>query len=109
MGEVTAVPLMVLIMALWAFLKNAPKRGTVKDHRVFNALVVGLGAGLWGIWYYRITHWLTKLGNEKYKYLFGLGGGATLMLLYLLIFFLVRNFWIFKEPNSQYRPSGRWR
>jgi hypothetical protein len=105
MGEITAVPVLALIMAVWAFLKFLPVRGTPHSQRVFNALVLGLGCVLWVGWFYTITDSLTRMGLLKYKYLFGIGGGASGFLVYLGIFFLVRNFWIFADNKP--RP-GKW-
>jgi hypothetical protein len=104
MGAIIAVPLVVCLAAIAAFLKFTPQYGNKKQINVFNAMVLGLGLFLWLGWYFSVNQYLAQIGvADKYGALFGIGAGAAFMSVYTGGFFCVRNFFVFRPKD--YRPG----
>lgn len=104
MGEITTVPLLGFILVLWAYLKFEPAHNDQKGIRVFNIMTIGLCAVLWLGWFFSWDAKLERMGLSEYRYLIGLGGGGAGAMGYLILFFLIRNFWIFADT----RRPGRF-
>lgn len=101
MGEVTTVPLLGVIIALWLFIKFSPEHQNMRGVHTFNWMVVGLGALIWVIGYFTFQDVLERSGGGviKYRYLLGLGGGGCIMIVYLGICYLLRNYWLFADKR----------
>jgi hypothetical protein len=103
MGAVIAVPLLMFASMLWAFFKFPPLHDNKKQVRVFNAMALGLYAALGALWYLKMTIMLEAAGLTKYNGLLGLGAPAGFGVVWFGAFFLMRNFWIFRDKS--YRPG----
>ena len=98
-GEVVAVPLILALGVLWAFLKFQPQHPNEGAVRVFNAMALVLGGIGLIIWVISWQNYLVALGREKYINFFCVGGGALGVALWLGIMLLLRNFFVFKDRS----------
>lgn len=92
-------PLLLAGTMLWAFLRFQPAAGTASQRKIFDTIILGAGAILAFLWYMNMSVYLQELGLPKYIPLLGIGGAAGAVFVYLALFFLLRNFYVFKGRN----------
>lgn len=100
-GGMIAVPVLFFALSMWAFFEYSPQHENQRSLKIFNRAVAGLCFVLLAIWYFSATAWMERLALDKYKALFGLGLGGVFGVVYLGVFFLIRNFWIFADQHKR--------
>jgi hypothetical protein len=103
MGTLIALLGLVGGMVLWAFFTFPPAYANKRAVNIFNWASVALCSMLCLIWVLNVNMMFTSPAIEKYRTFFLWGGGLCIESVFLLIFFLLRNFWIFKPKH----PGGR--
>ncbi len=103
MGALVAVLAFVACTALWVFFNFLPPHARARSVTVFNRAVLAvcmLGAG---VVYLRVRVMFTTPMVQEYKEPVSLAAGLGFAALFLLVFFLLRNFWIFRPTR---RPGS---
>lgn len=106
MSEVVTLMIFVSGLTFWGFFKTSPKHPNQKAVSIYNKMIVGVCLMMSVTWYFFARTWFVNMAREKYIALFGVAGACALATVILVVFALIRNFYIFKSQNN--RP-GRWR
>ncbi len=103
MGSIVIVLAIIGFLVLFAYLKFPPLYVDQKLVRVFNNMVMAVCAVLCLAWFLHIrTDWMGTV-NDKWWLPVALIGALAIEIVFLGVFFLLRNFWIFKPPR---RPGS---
>lgn len=104
MGPTIMMMLIFAGVAVYCFFKFVPYHDKPEQVNAFNWMVIAVNAMLATSWYFAITFDLMGKSAQKYTPLLAIGGACVITVVFLLIFFLVRNFWVFKPKNPTWRP-----
>jgi hypothetical protein len=99
LGPLIALLGLMGLMVLWLFYTFQPKIVNRRQLFIFNNMAVGLCVVLGLLWYWRTHVAMVDTINEKYMQAVGIGGALAIEIVLLLLFMLMRNFWIFKPPK----------
>jgi hypothetical protein len=110
MGPLIGLLIFVGAAVAWAFFTFQPEYANKRALSVFNWSVIGAGAMICIAWYFNMHVFLDpkNMGESaarKFRMAFALIGSLGIESIWLLLMFVLRNFWIFKPP----RPGrGGW-
>ena len=104
MGSVVVVLSIIGLIVLFAYLKFPPRYyANKKLVRVYDLMVMGVCALLILTWVLNLrAEWMDTV-NEKWWEPMAIIGALGIEIILLGLFFILRNFWIFKPPR---RPGG---
>lgn len=104
MGPTIVVMMMLAGLAIYGFLKFVPYHDRPEQVKAYNMMVLGVDALLSTSWYFAITFDLMNKSAQKYTPLLAVGGACLITIVFLFVFFLIRNFWMFKSNTPTWRP-----
>lgn len=103
MGAVVIVMAIIGFLVLFAYLKFPPPYADKKLVSTYNAMTMAVCGVLCIAWFFNIrTNWMDTV-NDKWWLPVALIGALCIETVFLGVFFLIRNFWLFKPPR---RPGG---
>lgn len=100
MGAVIVLMGIIGFAVLFTYLKFPPPYAKKSLVRTFDMMVLGVCALLCAVWALKSR---VEFGGESFGYVFAALGALGIEIVFLGIFFLVRNFWVFKAR----RQGGR--
>lgn len=103
MGPLLALLGLIGGMILWAFFNFPPSYPNKKTISIFNWTCVAACSFFCLAWILNINMIFSSPSIEKYRPFFLWGGALAIESVFFFVFFLLRNFWIFKARN----PGGR--
>ena len=103
MGPLVAVLFFIGCIVVWAFFAFPPAYANEKSVSIFNWTVVGMGLFLGLLIFFNVGTIFTTPSYLEYKLPISLAAALGFNIVFLGVFFLLRNFWIFKPPR---RPGG---
>lgn len=105
MGPFIALMFFIGAAVAWAFFAFQPEYANKRALSVFNWSVIAAGGMICLAWYFNMQSLLGAEAYSKYRIAFALIGSLGIESVWLLVMFVLRNFWIFKPP----RPGrGGW-
>ncbi|MDF3023265.1 MAG: hypothetical protein K0R10_626 [Alphaproteobacteria bacterium] len=106
MGPLIALMFFIGAAVAWAFFAWKPQYANEKQVSVFNWSAIGACAMICASWVLNMSVVLDAESIEKFRWPFAIIGALGIEALFLIVMFVVRNYWIFKPPS---RPGGgRW-
>ena len=99
MGPVILVLILFAIASFFVFFKFPPPGAQERQLKAYNGMVVGVCALVCITWYMSVRTDFSGPLDQKNIPLVGIGGSAAFATVYMLVFFAVRNFWMFKGPR----------
>lgn len=99
MGSFIALLLMIGLLVLWCFFKFPPRFAPPEHVRIFNIMAFCFCAFLCLMWAIRVRVNLAGTYDEKWIPEMTMAGILAIEIVVLGVFFLVRNFWLFKPKR----------
>lgn len=103
MGIIIIVLAILAILTLVAYLKFPPPHSNPKLVGTFDMMVMGVCALLCLVWVLHIKSDWAGTPDEKWWVFAAIAGAVGIEMGFLLLCFLLRNFYVFKPPR---RPGG---
>ena len=105
MGAIIFLLAIFAALVLFAYLAFPPAHGDKRLIGVFNRMVLGVCALLCFVWFlYARAEWMGTI-DDRWWLPLGVAGALAIEISFLTVFFILRNFWIFRVSS---RHRGGW-
>ena len=105
MGPIIVLLAIIGLLVLFAYLKFPPPYANKKLVSVYDMMVLGVCAFICLMWVLNMRSKLIDTPDEGWWQPVAIAGALGIEIIFLGLFFLARNFWIFRPPSRPGRDG----